>query len=91
MKALWTPPDTVSVYSERTLGCAGSEVSRKTMPFLRFDAPSRVSTPILPSADTLTSFKMRASKLSASTFTGADGLVMSYTHSLPESAEVAYR
>ncbi len=31
------------------------------MPFLRFDAPSRVSTPILPSAVVLMSFMMRAS------------------------------
>ena len=91
MNALWTPPETVSVYSDSTLGCAGSDVSRNTMPFLRFDAPSRLSTPILPSAETLTSFRMRASKLSASTFTGAEGVVMLYTHSLPESAEVAYR
>ena len=73
MNALCTPPDTVSVNSDSTFGCAGSDVSRKTMPFLRFDAPSRVSTPILPSAETLMSFRMRASKLSASTFSGAGG------------------
>ncbi len=89
MKAECTPPDTVAVYSDSTFGCAGSEVSRKTMPFLRFEAPSRVTTPILPSADTLTSFRMRASKLSESTLIGADGLRMSKTQSLPVSAEVA--
>ena len=48
-----------------------------TMPFLRFEAPSRVSTPILPSAVVLMSFMMRASKPSESTLSGAAGFEMS--------------
>ena len=45
MKVLCTPPLTVSVNSEITFGWAGSSKERMTMPFLRVDAPSRVSTP----------------------------------------------
>ena len=61
-----------------------------TMPFFRFDAPSRVSTPILPSAVVLMSFMMRASNASESTLSGAAGFEMSYTHSRPATADVTY-
>ena len=88
--ALCTPPVTDSVYSARTFGCARSAVSRMTMPFFRFDAPSRVSTPILPSAVVLMSFMMRASNASESTFSGAAGFEMSYTHRRPAMADVTY-
>ena len=77
MNALCTPPVTVSVYSESTFGCAGSARSRKTMPFLRLDAPSRVMTPILPSAVVLTSLMTRASNETESTLTGFAGSEMS--------------
>ena len=39
----------------------GSVTSTRTMPFLRFDAPSRERTHRRPSAETLTSFTVRAS------------------------------
>src|SRR3989304_2532327 len=48
MKALWTPPLTVSVNSARIRGFDGSSVSRNTIPFLRFEAPSRGITPTPP-------------------------------------------
>jgi hypothetical protein len=81
----------VSVYSDSTVGCAGFDVSSTTIPFFRVDAPSRVTMPNVPSAETLTSFRRRASNASESTFTGAAGLLTSYTQSLPAITDVAYR
>src|SRR5215217_6290106 len=91
MNALCTPPETVSVYSEWTFGRAGEEVSSKMIPFLRFDAPSRVTMPKVPSDETLTSFRKRASNAVESTFTGVAGFVTSYTQSFPAITDVAYR
>src|SRR6266849_10871151 len=45
---LCTPPETVSVYSAIGLGWHASLASNTTMPFLRFEAPSRENTPYLP-------------------------------------------
>jgi hypothetical protein len=55
------------------------------MPFLRFDAPSRVTTAILPSAVVLTSLTRRASNATESVFTGEAGFEMSQTQTRPPS------
>ena len=66
--------DGLGVFRE-TLGCAGSDGSRKTIPFLRFDAPSRVTTAILPSAVSAESSFRRARRTEMeSTLTGLAGI-----------------
>ena len=42
-------------------GLRGSVTSKATMPFLRFDAPSRLMMHSRPSSETLTSLTVRAS------------------------------
>ena len=74
MKVLCTPPVTVSVNSAIGLGWAGSSKERITMPFLRVDAPSRVSTPYFPSSVVITSLMVRASTTTESVIDGAAGL-----------------
>ena len=87
MYALCTPPVTVSVYSDKTFGCMPSDVSRNTIPFFRFDAPSRVITPIFPSGVTLTSFTSRASTFNGSALCRWAGSAISNTYTLSLIAE----
>jgi hypothetical protein len=61
------------VYSAIAFGCAGSSKERTTIPFFRFDAPSRVITPYFPSSVVMTSFTQRASTTSESVIAGFAG------------------
>ncbi len=72
-KVLCTPPVRFSQYSEAIFGCAGSARSRTTIPLRRSEASSRVITATVPAAFTLTSFTTRASTITESVSTGADG------------------
>ena len=55
------------------------------MPFFLLDAPSRVTTAILPSGVVLTSLTIRASNATESVFTGDAGFETSYTQRRPAS------
>src|ERR1700694_6277843 len=77
---MWPPPETVSVYSDTGLGGHGLLASNTTMPFLRFEAPSRENTPYLPSSVVITSLTMRASVIIESTLLGCVSSVLSIAY-----------
>ena len=88
MNALCTPPVSPSLNSDNILTSYGLLTSRITTPFFRVDAPSRVKTPIRPSADTFTSFTVRASTVTVSMMTRFDGSVTSQKYASPLASQV---
>ena len=78
MKVLWTPPVSWSSYSASLVTPVdGSETSRITRPFRRFEAPSREITAVAPSSLIFTSFTVRASTCTTSTISRLSGSVTS--------------
>ena len=88
MKTLWTPPVSESSKPERIFGLRGSITSTRTMPFLRSEAPSRDSTQMRPSAETLTSLTVRASMVTVEIRSMFAGSVTSQKWASPLAPQV---
>ena len=63
----------------------GSETSKITNPFFRFDAPSLEITPTLPSSEIFTSFTVRASTLMVSIIVILVGSLISQKYASPSA------
>ena len=69
-------------------GTRGSVTSIRTIPFLRLEAPSRLITHSLPSAETLTSLTVRASTVTVLMSSMFAGSVTSQKRASPFAPQV---